>query len=521
MLIVLLGSFTFAEPLRRLGHQVIACGADKDADLRLAEADPDWTNINHLLKLRGLKADAVLVTDNIGKRTLPTGLWSGDVISAFYGVDAPLNKFWQFPYSKCFDLAFLDQPAEAELLAQTHSQAWWLPVGIEPSLYPGSAEPSRKGACFVGVVNDKVRPKRSALLDKISKYTTITILGGRGNQWFPPSQAAKLYRSFELVVNENLFPGLTTRPLEVMASGGALLSEAAPGAMDIYFNDLEHLVYFSPADLEEKLGLILGDSKLRKSISRQGQQAVLAGHSLQKRAETISNKLTSLSKISPSERPRATGGTALAHEGEAMLMAGLRWPQQGGLRRVLRGAGRLDKAAVNGSATPQLLAMAGLAQLALERPQVALQHLRQAAEQGGILEKISLLATLARHGRFSEVDQALSSINCDIQLHGGDKAPAGFHRCLATVLAANHRSLEPGFDLRGAPQAAWTAMEHLLEATRLEPASAGAWEELGDLLLANKAPNQAHECFARARTIQDSNELTDKESRAAIEGYLI
>ena len=236
MRFLMLGSDNFADPLRGLGHEVLFCGPDQDADLKISSQDIAWPELSRKLAKSGFKPEVIMVCDNVGYRTLPINLYESDAITVFYGIDSPLNRFWQMPYARLFDLAFLDQPTEAEFLAARHGQAHWLPVGIQPELYGGSHRgPVSPGGAFVGVVNERVRPKRSALLDLLAGVTAIKINGGRGQAWFPTEKAAALYRGHQFVLNENLFPGVTTRPLEVMASGGALLTEEAPRAMDRFF----------------------------------------------------------------------------------------------------------------------------------------------------------------------------------------------------------------------------------------------------------------------------------------------
>ncbi|MBA4358907.1 MAG: hypothetical protein C0405_14400, partial [Desulfovibrio sp.] len=169
MRILLLGSDNLAAPLRKLGQAVFTCAPEAGADLPLADPDPPWDMLQRLGKAKGLTWDAIVVTDHLGGRRLPTGLAGAEGVTAFWGLDAPLNRFWQRAYAGLFDLACLDQPAPARELGLSHGAAHWLPVGVEATLYGGPL-PARQeaGVCFVGVVNESVRPKRSALLAKVA-----------------------------------------------------------------------------------------------------------------------------------------------------------------------------------------------------------------------------------------------------------------------------------------------------------------------------------------------------------------
>ncbi len=515
MRLVILGNDTFAKPLRELGHEVLYCGPG--GDLALADPDPDWVMVSKLLNKRGFEPEAVLVTDNVGSRCLPTGLPGAQAVTAFYGVDAPLNRFWQMPYAKLFDLAFLDQRTEARDLAASHPGAVWLPVAVDPALYEVEASgPEEAGVCFVGVVDERVRPKRSALLAKVAKLSRLTVRGGRQEAWFPTQEAARLYASHQVTLNENLFPGVTTRPLEAMAAGGCLLSEAAPGDMDLLFQEYQQLVYFGPQDLEDKLEQLLKDKTLRDRLRRQGRELVRAEHGFQRRAADIIRHIEVMQAKPFSSRPRARGGEALRLEGEALFMAGLRWPAKGGGRRVLRGATRLRAAAADGADPLPAARAAGLAELCLGRPQQALPHLRRAAEMGSGRERLAWVLAAEQAGSRGELRQARQGLGLP-----GRPGEALFHLAAARLLAREGCEVSIGFNRQGLHPVLWSAVEHLLEATKREPGLAEAWELLGDLLLAKGAPNQAFQAYERARELAEGSELQAKQHQAARKGYIL
>jgi tetratricopeptide (TPR) repeat protein len=511
--LVILGSDTFAAPLRGLGHEVVTCGPQ--GDLVSADPDPEWALLARLLEKKGFEADALIVTDNVGSRQLPTGMYESPLVTVFYGVDSPLNRFWQEPYALDFDLAFLDQTEEVERLARLHANAFWLPVGIEPSLYEVESPASEtSGVCFVGVVDENVRPKRSALLAKIAKRTPLVARGGRKDAWFSTLEAAKLYASHQVTLNENLFPGVTTRPLEVMASGGCLLTEAAPGSMDRCFDDLVHLSYFEPDDVEDRLEQLLKDKDLRNRLRVQGREIVLQNHTLAHRAQEIVSHIESI-MTGAETRSRATGGDALRLEGEALLMAGLRWPNKTGQRRVMRGAARLRAAAADGAEPLGASRTAGLAELSLGRANEAIKHLRRAASLGGARETLALALAALQAGKRAEYAQLSQSIGIK-----GYPGEYGFHLDAARMLEREHMPASIGFNRRALHPAMWTSLEHLLEATSCEPGQPLAWERLGDLLMSQGAPNQAAQAYDRAWQLTQSNELAAKRHKAAQRGFI-
>lgn len=514
MRMLLLGSDNFAPALRQLGCQVVSAAPWEGADLRLGQGDPDWRDLR---QATGDDFDAILVTDHIGRRTLPTGLWGARAVTVFYGVDAPLNEFWQSKYARLFDLALFDQPRQAQALTVLHPAAHWLPLAVEPELYRSQAQPQdTPGACFVGVVDEAVRPKRSAVLARVRRQVGLEIKGGRGQGWFATSDAAQLYRRHQLVVNENLFPGMTTRPLEVMAAGGCLFSEAAPGMMDCHFRDFEHLLYFTPENLDVRLEALLADEALRRGLAEAGRAEVLTRHTFQVRAEQLLDLIAPLRGLTPEERGRARGGEALRLEGESLVLAGLRWPREGGSLRLTRGLGRLNAAAADG-ANP-LAASRGYGRAALLAGQVeaGLGYLALAAELGGARDGLTWAVAAWLAGKTDQARHGLRG------LWGDNRAPGqpGFHLAAGRLLIRAGDDLWPGFNRQGLPMILWGAFEHLLEATRLAPTDRRAWEMLGDLLLGKGAANQAHTCYQRARAIDQSGDIKDKVRQAARLGYL-
>ncbi len=518
--ILLLGSLDFAAPLSALGHQVVTCvvsGQDPDQPGQ----DPAWHDIKRLLKCEHGHLDAVLVTDYVGWRTLPTGLWDAEPVTAFYGLDAPINAFWQMPYARLFDVALLDQTAQAERLARVHPGAGWLPVAIDPALYQGALPPSQHaGVCFVGVVNQRVRPKRSAVLAKVGRMAPLVVRGGRQQQWFSTSDAARLYREHQVMLNENLFPGVTTRPLEGMAAGACVLSEAAPGAMDRFFTDGEHLMFFGPGDLEQKLRRLLDDAALRRRLAQAGREEVCARHTLYQRAAEIVRRLQSAAGLPADRRPRAQAGEALRLEGEALTMAALRWPLRDAAVRLERGAGRLTVAANDGADPLRGARSAGLACFMTGNLRRSQDFLSRAAELGGAGDALRLALACWQAGRTGQARQALSPLAAEHGGLAGEPGEAGFHLAAARLLAAEEPGLTPGFDRSRLAPLAWTALDHAMEATRLEPDLAPAWELSGNLIMERGAANQAHFCYRQAWECRPSPELERKLEISAREGYL-
>ena len=517
MRFLIFGSRDLVEPLKTAGHEVICAGTDDDADLCIPDPDPEWALVSKKLRTINYQPDIVLVNDNIGQRTLPTGLWGSVVPTIFYGLDAPLNRFWQTPYARLFDLAALDQKPDVELLRQKHDRSFWLPVGINPDYYEGSRiEPEKPGVCFIGVINDQLRPKRSAVLKKIHEIATVATFGGRQDKWFSTVEAVKCYQSYMVSLNENLFPGLTTRPLEIMASGGCLFSEQTNSGMDDYFRDNEHLLYYNPANISENLKELLKNQPLRQKLAKHGREEVLAQHTLSKRVKQL---LSLLQYPMPVERVNAK--LALPLEGEALLWAGLRWPQHGA-RRILRARGRL-KVAASTLQDSYSCFLAGMAEAALNQWDTATAFWEKGWESANKGEnKYALILGLGLWQQQKEsAGKKVWKKYLDIKSTPGK---AVFHEKAGNILFQAGDELCAGFNKANLWFGAWTAMEHWLYALQLGLKEKKLSEDLaialGSLLLKHKAPNQAYDCLSLVSNSKNP-QLQELTEQAAREGYII
>jgi tetratricopeptide (TPR) repeat protein len=284
--------------------------------------------------------------------------------------------------------------------------------------------------------------------------------------------------------------------------------------MDLYFSDLEHLSYFRPDNLDDRLEQLLKDGGLRAKLRRQGREVVLENHTLKDRARVIVEIIESV--MSSSQKVcRTRGGEALRLEGEALLMAGLRWPAKAGERRVIRGAMRLRAAAADGAKPLPASHSAGLAELSLGRLDEALVHLRRAGELGGARERLTWSLTAWQAGRHDEFVQQRQKLGMD-----GAPGDVGFHIEAARLLAREGQAAGIGFNRSRLNAAFWTGLEHLLESTRRGPNQVEIWELLGDLLLSQGAPNQAAQAYERAWHLAASSELEQKRAAAAHKGYM-
>ncbi len=492
-------------PLQSAGPAVVAA---ESLGLGPLAAEPDLTR---LIRRAG-GVDAVLLVDDLGGRVFPTGLVRCPVPVIHYGLDAPINFWWQRHYAAACDLVLLDQKEPARRLAARGYAVHWLPVGIDPKQYQTAENASRPDfdLGFVGVINDRVRPKRSRIVEFVSNRYRLRVAGGRQGAWVPVEEAARLYGRSKMVLNENLFPGLTTRVLEGMACGRPVLTEGGHGADGLgdHFLPDEDLITYGPLDLAAKLEFFLSDAAARDRIARQGRDKCLAGHTLQHRAARL------VSLIEPLlGRPHRPAPDVHARLGRAYLQVRLRWPRRFGDRLLRRARLHLGRALAGGQALGRVHLDLATADLLEDRPETARVHLVAAAETEfapraqlylGLLDldqgrpgagRERLLAA-ARAEPLAVAGEALREV-------AGEEWPsaAGF-TAVGRYFHLKDMGLTPGFMRRSAPFTCWRAMEWYQAALALAPGLVPALTGLADVLADCGAFTEAHEFYERAVSLR-------------------
>ncbi|MBU0513985.1 MAG: glycosyltransferase [Proteobacteria bacterium] len=498
MRLLRVGAGDLDEPLRNAGAAVVAAESLGPSP---SPAEPDLTRV---IRLAG-GVDAVLLVDDLGGRVFPTGLVRCPAPVVHYGLDAPINFWWQRHYAVACDLVLLDQKEPAERLAAGGHPVHWLPVGIDPGRYraaEGASGPDFDLG-FVGVINDHVRPKRSRIVDFISSRYRLEVAGGRQGAWVPVEEAARLYGRSKMVLNENLFPGLTTRVLEGMACGRPVLTEGGNGADGLrdHFRPDEDLVTYDPLDLAAKLEFFLSDAAARDRVARRGRDKCLSGHTLDHRAARL------VSLIEPLlGRPHRPAADVHARLGRAYLLARIRWPRRFGDRLLRRARLHLNRALAGEQASGRVHLDLATAALIEDRPDDARPHLVAAAETGAApLAHLYLgLLDLDRGRIDTGRDRLLAAARAEPEPEAAEAlgraargqwpSALGF-TALGRYFRLKNMGLTPGFMRRSAPFTCWRAMEWYQAALALEPDLAPALAGLAGVLADGGAFTEAYQFY--------------------------
>ena len=343
----------------------------------------------------------------------------------------------------------------------------------------------------------------------------------KDNGWLrktPP----RLYRRAHIVLNENLFDGVTTRIFEAMAAGGFLLTENGTNGLTDLFVPGEDLAAYGPEDLVKTAARYLEDETGRRRIALTGQAKVLARHDIRHRAE----RLLSLMEASATGAGLPPGGRFDLEEGKALFWAGVRWPSPEGPSRRRRAELKLIRAAKQGVMDTESLFLLGILARVRGNRREATARLHPAAESGYAPARIGLGILSMEAGATQEAvswfRRAARQEGYDFpgEVSGRDLTPDQ-HVCLARVLESNGFDLTPGFSRSGQHPLLWNALEHYQAALRQNPVQATALMGAGRILKRYHAFTEWHLLLARAAEVHpDLTGLDETVGEASLASYV-
>lgn len=321
MNIVYQGSFLH-EGLQQLGHRVFPVSFSRDRTLDeqadAACAEPDFV----LIELWG-------------DTNLPLGLSASRHRLVAHCIDSPINEYWIGELGKVFDDLFVDQRSSVDALAGEGLRAVWLPVCVSESAF---RQPARKehAIAFVGRFSPE-RVKRLNIVTALRRRYPVHVAEG-----VSAAGMADIFARSRIVLNENLFSGLTLRVLQGMASGSPVLTEAGAAGVDAFFRDGVHLVGYTPSTLLEKAGQLLADDAASQTIASAGQETCRAGHTSRRRAEELLAALATNAARNPRrDQPARRLAEARASARLCQRYGGLLSPARRTARSLLQDGGSM------------------------------------------------------------------------------------------------------------------------------------------------------------------------------------
>ena len=110
-------------------------------------------------------------------------------------------------------------------------------------------------------------------------------------------ELAQVYSSSKIVLNITMQQGLSSmnyRVLEVLASGGFLLTDFKEDTAEYFKSNGDLVFYIDIRDMIEKIGFYLENEDQRVAIASHGKNTALQNHSFKQRAFEISEKLSDI-----------------------------------------------------------------------------------------------------------------------------------------------------------------------------------------------------------------------------------
>ena len=267
MVIVYQGRF-LAEGFRLLGHEVLPIcftnEASANEQIEAVCAAPD-----------------LVVLELAGGSALPLDLYACRHRIAAYYIDSCINEFWLEELSMVMDDVFVDQRSSVRTLASHGILAVWLPLCVSESDFRDPEQAKDYEITFIGRV-DAHRTKRNNLLKYVSRHYPLHHIEGVSR-----GEMQDIFARSKIVLNENLFSGLTLRVLHGLAAKAVVLTEAGGDGVDHYFTHDKQLVCYSPDTLLSRIGAILKNYEEYEAIARHGHKVCRGGHTSKVRAKEL------------------------------------------------------------------------------------------------------------------------------------------------------------------------------------------------------------------------------------------
>ncbi|MDR3204643.1 MAG: glycosyltransferase [Deltaproteobacteria bacterium] len=496
MLIFCLGSEYFHQAFTKLGHSL------------LVTPHQDGFRVDSIFNQLQDRPDLLVYTDHLGQRAFPEGLSNiYGIPKVYYAVDTPINFWWQKSFAPLFDFIFTDQKPYAEILRSEGLESSWLPVGVDAKSY--QSDDNQKMAKlydfgFVGVIDPARRPKRSRLVETLSNRYSVKTAGSRQDGWIDEEESAQIYRQSRLALNENLFPGVTTRMLEVMASGSVLFTEKAGGDLGELFQAGEDFAWFEPQELLGAADYWLGNDKRRRLTAKRALEKVRTKHDITNRAETLLNTVKRVN-YGRAQVDRE----AWDNEGQSMFLTALRWPQESGRERMSRAEKLLDQALEAETISNTGLFYLGHIKRMRRQLQPAEEHLTEAFERGEPRAALGLAFLNLGLGKLEQSKKWLVEFTQNDQIPTPERDTVPFE----AVKSVGDRLLElgydvtPGFSRMQHDPAIWTAFEFYQMAFRARPEHLETARSLASLLLNRGATAEAMEVAQKGLESHPDDEI--------------
>ena len=423
MRILHVGNAHLVEPLRALGHEVIAAFEEYPG---LAAAGVPF-DVRALWRRLPAPPDLLLVADMLGPQALPFGLEDVPAPRLYYAIDVHVNFFWQRHYARLFDLVLVAQKDYVPLFAAAGVPARWLPWGADERVFHERGLRRVHDLVFVGTVDPATRPKRAAVVECLRRRFGLATFGESVGTRLSWEEMAAVFASSKIVLNEAILGDLNFRVFEAMACGALLATERIDNGLLDLFTPGEHLAVYGPDDLVPQVAHYVRADAERARVAANGAQAVRERHTLRARMAALSAAVEAgiVRRDVAADVPLAWGMTAHLAAVRGLASAAVTVPAAAKSLRAAADAGEAEAAV----ALAEILVWA-------EQHSAALAVLAEAREQEPKLVRAWLVA--------AEIERRLGrgGVAADLLRAGLDAAPDLTAGTRERALAAVDRGIE-------------------------------------------------------------------------------
>ncbi|PTN38870.1 hypothetical protein C6366_00010 [Desulfonatronum sp. SC1] len=266
MRILYSGSF-LKEGLVKVGHTVFPFGMDKNV------------SVSQVISLKSYDPDIVLL-EIWGTTQLPKDLHLCNHRIVAYCIDSCINEFFLKRLMLLFDDVFVDQISSVDVLRKNGIRAKWLPLCVSEGMFRGDQE-KKHDVVFVGRLTE-YRRKRLKLLSYLKDHCSLSRFEN-----VSVAEMQDIFSESRIVLNENLFSGLTYRVLQGLASGSLVLTEDGGAGVGQHFKHGQHLACYTHDSVVNQIRKIKADPDYWEQVARQGQRLCRERHTSAARAAEL------------------------------------------------------------------------------------------------------------------------------------------------------------------------------------------------------------------------------------------
>lgn len=203
--------------------------------------------------------------------------------SHYYAIDTHLENDWRIELARQGKFDSISVVHSEGLKLPWPKEAFWLPVGCDPTIHDVGKRTKLFDGCFIGNFHSQFADRRIDMVDAFFAKCPVIFHGTRMFQ-----EMAEKYAQSKIIFNCSLNGDVNMRVFEAMCSGSCLLTDRVPDLELLGFTDKVHYFgYSSQAELIDLTDMLLKDEVTRESVAKNGQDEVIRNHTYSMRMDKI------------------------------------------------------------------------------------------------------------------------------------------------------------------------------------------------------------------------------------------